>query len=187
MENEKSTKAEENLTIFDIVVFPDERLRMTCDEVKAEEFGTDSLKAMERGLITSMQYYGGVGMAAPQVSINRRMFCFRVTDGRVITAYNPTVMPIGDMAIKMVEGCLSIPKVEEMIERFDKVSLSYKDRNGVEHREIFQGLDAVVVQHENDHLNGVLFIDYLSKLKRDRLIQKLRKGDKKKDSLIQLV
>jgi peptide deformylase len=129
-----------------------------------------------------MYYSDGVGLAAPQVGLSIRLFIVDASSGAdeepelkdfKKVFINPEIIEItGDEWI-MNEGCLSLPEIREDVLRPDKVRIKYFDENFVEHEEEFKGFAGRVVQHEYDHLDGILFIDYLSPLRKRLLKSKL--------------
>ena len=122
----------------------------------------------------------GVGLAAPQLGISQRLLVYRVgPDAPVIALVNPQIEWWSDELEALEEGCLSIPEYYEEVERPAQVKVKFTDLDGRAHEIEADGLLATVLQHEIDHTNGVLFIDHISKLKRDRVIKKFTKAAKR--------
>lgn len=130
----------------------------------------------------TMYYSDGVGLAAPQVGLGIRMFVLDASSGAdeepeladfKKVFINPTILEISGEEWIMNEGCLSLPEIREDVSRPDVVKIRYFDENFVEHEETFKGFAGRVIQHEYDHLEGKLFIDYLSPLRKRLLKSKL--------------
>jgi peptide deformylase len=159
---------------FGIVKYGNRVLRGKGKHV--EEFGPE-LKAlferMERTMIASR----GVGLAAPQVGVSRQIAIMNPEpeDGtKLIKMINPRIVAASDETVKIEEGCLSVPGIRGEVERPARVTVVYQDESGAEHTLEAEGLLARIVQHELDHLNGVLFIDRLSFAKRSLIKAKLK-------------
>jgi peptide deformylase len=141
-----------------------------------DEFGPELaslFERMERTMIASR----GVGLAAPQVGISRQIAIMNPEpeDGtKLIKMINPRIVASSDETVKIEEGCLSVPGVRGEVERPARVTVVYQDESGAEHMLEAEGLLARIVQHELDHLNGVLFIDRLSFAKRSLIKAKLK-------------
>lgn len=154
-----------------ILEFPDPRLRITAKPV-------DTVDAALNGLIDDMfetMYAApGIGLAATQVDVHTRLLVADVSaDGSEPYALiNPEILK-KDGVIVTEEGCLSVPGYYEDVERAEHIRVRYLDRHGVEHEMETQGVLAVCIQHEIDHLDGKLFVDYLSDLKRQRIRKRL--------------
>lgn len=131
-------------------------------------------------MLEAMYAAPGVGLAAPQVAVLRRLIVMDVSKSdeprSPICMFNPEVLSLGDETRLHEEGCLSIPDIYAEVERPASARVRFVDRAGKTQEMECEGLLATVVQHEVDHLDGVLFIDYLSRLKRDRLIRKFHKA-----------
>lgn len=173
--------------ILPVVAYGSPVLRKVCDDITPEYAGLDKLlKDMWETLYNS----SGVGLAAPQ--INRPIRLFLVDTVQIVEDFDdedkrryPGEEPIKQVFInaQMIdesgklwpynEGCLSIPKVREDIQRHSNIRISYLDENFVEHERDFHGITARVIQHEYDHIEGRLFIDYISPLKKRLLKKKL--------------
>ena len=165
------------MAIREIVTFPDERLRQICAPVT--EFD-DALKELTDDMFETMYDDEGIGLAAPQIGIEKRIVVIDIPeeDGKQgknkLVLINPKITAKeGEVASE--EGCLSVPEYRAEVKRFEKITLECRDLNGQKQVYEADGLLAICMQHELDHLDGKLFIDYLSRLKRDRLLTKYRK------------
>lgn len=166
-------------TLLDIITLPDRKLRLTSRAV--ERIDDDTRRFMDR-MLETMYAAPGIGLAAVQVGEPRRLITVDVAEreGEVETPrpmflINPTILWSSDERAVTEEGCLSIPEDYAEVERPAKVRVAYIDRDGKPQEMEADGLLATVIQHEVDHLDGKLFIDYLSKLKRDMVIKKFAK------------
>ena len=139
----------------------------------------NSLKELIEELFEVMDANGGVGLAAPQVGINKRIFVVDTRNkGERLAFINPEILATSDDSIPYEEGCLSIPGVYRVIKRPGSVELSYKTPNGKSDIIKANGLLARVIQHENDHLNGKLFISHLGDEEMQKSIREFRKKNK---------
>jgi peptide deformylase len=164
------------MAILDIIKVPDPLLRKPSAPVERLD---RELERLIDDMLATMYAAPGVGLAAVQVAIPRRVLVMDVVKDenmpkQPIAMVNPEIVEvIGDELRLHEEGCLSIPDVYAELERPNRVRVRYVDRSGQKAEMLCEGMLATVVQHEIDHLNGRLFIDYLSKLKRDVIIRKL--------------
>jgi peptide deformylase len=160
-----------------IITIPDPILRQKAATV---EHVDKALLKLADDMLEAMYAAPGVGLAAPQVAVLRRLIVMDVSKSdeprRPICMFNPQILRLGDETRIHEEGCLSIPDIYAEVERPADVRVRFVDRAGKVQEMDCEGLLATVVQHEVDHLDGVLFIDYLSRLKRDRLIRKFHKA-----------
>jgi peptide deformylase len=160
-----------------IILLPDPILREIALPVESVDDGT---RRLVENMLETMYAAPGVGLAAPQVGISRRILVMdpspKEEEPEPLAMINPEILAFGEEFGLGEEGCLSIPDIFAEVERPALVEVRYLDPDGklVERR--FEGRPAVILQHEVDHLNGVLFIDHLSKLRRDVLIRKFRKA-----------
>lgn len=152
-------------------------LREICTPVS--DYAT--VKDIMSEMLTMIREQRGVGMAAPQIGIGRRfVVMLNPDDGMVYNMINPRVVSLSDKTCKMEEGCLSVldntdtPIFADVI-RPESVSVEWIDENGLAHTENFDGYLARIAQHEIDHLDGKLFIDYLSPIKREQVMRKVKK------------
>ena len=157
-----------------ILEFPDERLRTQAAPVETVD---DEVRQLVDDMLETMYDAYGIGLAATQVDVHRRVIVMDVSDDRShpLVLINPEYRPIGDEREPMSEGCLSIPEYTAEVPRALKVHLKALDRDGQPYELEADGLLAHCIQHECDHLEGVLFVDYLSPLKRERVLKKMHK------------
>ncbi len=156
-----------------ILEFPDPRLRKKAVPVTAVD---DALRQLIDDMFETMYDAPGIGLAATQVDVHRRLLVADVSvekdDPYVLI--NPEIVARDGVEVSE-EGCLSVPGYYEEVERAEHVRVKYLDRNGESIEADFEGLLAVCVQHEIDHLDGRLFVDYLSEAKRQRIRKRLEK------------
>ncbi len=161
------------MAILKILEFPDPRLRKKAVPVDAVD---DDLRRLIDDMFETMYAAPGIGLAATQVDVHRRLLVADVSaekdDPRVLV--NPEILAKDGVAVTE-EGCLSVPGYYEEVERAGHIRVRYLDRDGTAREEDFEGLLAVCVQHEIDHLDGKLFVDYLSEAKRQRIRKRLEK------------
>jgi len=158
-----------------ILTFPDPRLRKVASPVT--KFNK-SLENLVSDMLHTMYEEGGVGLAASQVNIHQRVIVIDFSENRddPMVFINPEVKILNDKSLlSSKEGCLSVPGVEEEITRPDNIYLTWQDIKGSKYEETPSGLLTVCIQHEIDHLEGKLMVDYLSPLKRDRIRKKAKK------------
>ncbi|MBR9651102.1 peptide deformylase [Thalassovita aquimarina] len=160
-----------------ILIHPDPRLKKVCDPVADL---SDDLRTLADDMLETMYEAPGIGLAAPQIGVLDRLIvldCAKEKDEtpRPLIMFNPQVIEASDELSTYEEGCLSIPEQYAEVERPAEVTVQWIDRNGNEQRETFADLWATCVQHEIDHLNGKLFIDYLKPLKRQMITRKMQK------------
>lgn len=160
-----------------ILEYPDERLRNRAAPVETVD---DEVRRLVDDMLETMYDARGIGLAATQVDVHRRVIVMDVSDDRSspLVLINPEVAPIGEEREPMQEGCLSIPEYYADVPRALRVHLKALDRDGQPYELEADGLLAHCIQHEHDHLEGVLFVDYLSPLKRDRVMKKMQKRHK---------
>jgi len=167
------------MSVREIIILPDKRLRLVSKPVG--KLDADTRKLID-DMFATMYAAPGIGLAAIQVGEPKRIITLdlakkdQAKEPRVII--NPEVLWSSDEKAKYEEGCLSIPEYYEEVERPAAVKVKYLDVDGKAQEIEANGLLATVLQHEIDHLNGVLFIDHISKLKRDRVIKKFAKAAK---------
>jgi peptide deformylase len=170
------------MALRDIIVLPDKRLREKSDPVKAVDA---EVRALVDDMFDTMYKAPGVGLAAIQIGIPRRIVT--VDTAKKDEPKNPQVFINPEIVWRSEEkntyeeGCLSIPEYYEEVERPTQVKVRYMGLDGKTQEVVASGLLATVLQHEIDHINGVLFIDHISKLKRDRVIKKFAKAAKRAD------
>ncbi len=163
-----------------VLIHPDPRLKKVCAPVA----GVDAaVRALMADLLQTMYDAPGIGLAAPQVGVLSQVIVIDCNTGEdeppdPVCLANPEITWASEELREHEEGCLSIPDVYAMITRPDAVRVRYLDREGAEVEREFHGVQATCIQHEIDHLNGVLFIDHISRLKRDRVVKKFAKAAK---------
>jgi peptide deformylase len=158
-----------------ILIHPDPRLRKPCDTVMAV---TNDVRALARDMLETMYDAPGIGLAAPQVGAMQRvlvMDCIKEGTPRPMVLINPAVVWQSEDMTSYEEGCLSIPDQYAEVRRPGQVRVQWLGLDGVVLDEQFEGLWATCVQHEIDHLDGKLFIDYLGPLKRQMITRKMEK------------
>ena len=156
-----------------ILEFPDPRLRIKAKPVEVVD---DSLRALIDDMFETMYDAPGIGLAATQVDVHRRLLVADVSSEKddPWVLINPVIVEKDGVEVSE-EGCLSVPGYYEEVERAERVKVRHLDRDGNEVENVFEGLLAVCVQHEMDHLDGKLFVDYLSEAKRQRIRKRLEK------------
>jgi peptide deformylase len=171
------------MAVREIIKLPDKRLRLKSEPVKHVDAG---IKKLVDDMFETMYDAPGIGLAAIQLGVAKRVVVMDLSkkedDHKPQVFINPEVTWKSDETAKYEEGCLSIPEYYEEVERPAEVKVKYLDLDGKSHEVKVKGLLATCIQHEVDHTNGVLFIDYLSKLKRDRVIKKFAKAAKKEEA-----
>ena len=160
-----------------ILIHPDPRLKKLCDPVTEI---TSDLRKLAEDMLETMYDAPGVGLAAPQVGVTRRLIvmdCIKAPGevAQPVILFNPKILWSSDELTTYEEGCLSIPDHYADVQRPDRVRVGFTDHTGTEREEDYAGLWATCVQHEIDHLNGKLFIDYLGPLKRQMITRKMEK------------
>ena len=160
-----------------ILIHPDPRLKKVCSPVTDI---TDDLRRLADDMLETMYDAPGIGLAAPQVGVTERLVvldCVKdeAEKPRPLVMFNPEIVAVSDQVSVYEEGCLSIPEQYAEVTRPAEVTVRWTDRDGREQREDFAGLWATCVQHEIDHLDGKLFIEYLTPLKRQLITRKMVK------------
>jgi peptide deformylase len=168
------------MALREIIKLPDKRLRLKSEPVKRIDAG---IRKLVDDLFETMYDAPGIGLAAIQIGVAKRVVTMDLSkkedDHKPLVFINPEVTWKSADTSKYEEGCLSIPDYYEEVERPAQVKVKYLDLDGNEQEIEAAGLFATCLQHEIDHTNGVLFIDHISKLKRDRIIKKFTKAAKK--------
>lgn len=165
------------MAILNILEFPDSRLRTIAKPVAIVD---DGIRQLVDDMFETMYEAPGIGLAATQVNVHKRVVVMDLSEDRTEPRVfiNPEIEMLTDEMDQYQEGCLSVPGFYENVDRPQKVRIKALDRDGQPYELIAEGLLAVCIQHECDHLNGKLFVDYLSNLKRDRIKKKLEKQHK---------
>lgn len=169
------------MTIKPLIILPDPVLRQVSKPI--ERVDAD-LQRLSDDMLETMYDAPGIGLAAIQIGVARRMLVIDLSkegeDKQPLVFINPEIVSSSDDRSVYEEGCLSIPDYYAEVERPAKVTVKYLDREGKEQSVEADGLLATCLQHEIDHLNGVLFIDHISRLKREMVIKKFTKASKSK-------
>ena len=161
------------MAIRPIIRFPDPRLRQKAGAVVTFD---DGLRSLAQDLAETMRAAPGIGITAPHIGVLKRLVVIQLENDASPHFYvNPQIVWASPERIRHAEGSVSMPGVTDEIERHARVRVGYQDLDGMERGEEAEGLMAVCHQHEIDQLDGIFWIDRLSKLKRDRLIKKFEK------------
>jgi peptide deformylase len=167
------------MTVREIIKLPDKRLRLVSEPVKRVDAG---LRKLVEDMFETLYAAPGIGLAGIQVGVAKRVIIMDLSkkdDTRKPEVFiNPEITRASEEKSSYEEGCLSIPEYYEEVERPAVVKVKYLDLGGKAREVEASGLLATCLQHEIDHLNGILFIDHISKLKRDRVIKKFAKAAK---------
>lgn len=165
------------MAILDILEFPDLRLRKKASPIT--QFNEALSKTID-DMFETMYAAPGIGLAATQIDLHKQLIVIDTSDNKdePLVFINPQIEIIDQTPEEYDEGCLSVPGYYETVSRPRKVRVKALDRNGQAFEIETDGLLATCIQHENDHLNGKLFVDYLSTLKRERIRSKLVKAQK---------
>ena len=172
------------MAIREIIILPDKQLRLVSKPIVKV---TSEIRKLADDMFETMYDAPGIGLAAIQVAEPLRLITMDLArkneDGEITPQprvfINPEILSSSEETSVYEEGCLSIPEYYEEVERPAKVRVRFTDLDGKVHEEDAEGIYATCIQHEIDHLNGVLFVDYLSKLKRDRVLKKFAKAAKR--------
>ena len=161
------------MALLPILTYPDPRLR---EKARPVEVVDTALRELIDDMAQTMYAAKGIGLAATQVGVAQRVVVMDLSPehDRLQVLINPTITARDGVQV-CEEGCLSVPEVFEEVERAERITVNYLDRDGQAQQMDADGLLAVCVQHEIDHLDGKLFVDYLSRLKQDRLRKKADK------------
>jgi peptide deformylase len=169
----------EAMTIKPLIILPDPLLRQLSKPIEQVD---SEITRLADDMLETMYDAPGIGLAAIQIGVPRRMLVIDVSreeeENRPLVFINPQIVKSSDERSVYEEGCLSIPDYYAEVERPAVVTVSYVDREGKEQMLDADGLLATCLQHEIDHLNGVLFIDHISRLKREMVIKKFTKAAK---------
>jgi len=169
------------MALLQILEFPDPRLRTRAVPV---EQVTDRIQTLIDDMFETMYAAPGIGLAASQIDVHERIIVMDLSDDHSAPRVfiNPEIKVIDEELGSYDEGCLSVPGFYETVERPKVISVKALDRDGSPFTEELDGLMAICLQHEIDHLEGKLFVDYLSALKRQRIRGKLVKDQKRRES-----
>ncbi|MDB5464023.1 MAG: polypeptide deformylase [Phenylobacterium sp.] len=167
------------MALRDILVVPDPVLKQVSAPVAAVD---DELRALMDDMLETMYAAPGIGLAAIQIGVPKRVIVMDIArqDEPKAPRYfvNPQILWASEETLPYEEGCLSVPEIYDEVERPARVKLRYLNYQGETIEEEAEGLYAVCIQHEMDHLDGVLFIDHLSRLKREQAVKKVKKQAK---------
>ncbi len=161
------------MAILDILIYPDDNLAKVCQPVETIDA---QLNTFIDNMFDTMYEHEGIGLAAPQVNVLKRVITIDIEGDKTnqIVLINPEIIESsGETGIE--EGCLSIPGCRALVPRKEKLTVKALNRQGQEFVLEADGLLAICIQHEIDHLNGVLFVDHISQLKRQRIKEKMLK------------
>ena len=140
-------------------------------------------KTIVENMAEAMEKYGGLGLSANQVGLPYKMFVMKTADKGTVGFFNPKITRVSQETDNLKEGCLSFPDIYLMIKRSKTIELEYQDEQGESHTLVLEGMDARCVQHECDHLNGILFIQRASRLKLERDLKGKTKREKEKNRI----
>ena len=165
------------MAVLKILIFPDQRLRTIAKEVVVID---DEIKALVSSLLETMYEGNGIGLSATQVNIHKRILVVDVTDEKdsPLVLINPKIKVLNKEEKIYSEGCLSVPGFFEEVSRPSEINITALNIEGERFTIMATDLLAVAVQHEMDHLDGKIFVDFLSNLKRQRIKSKLLKISK---------
>ena len=167
------------MAVLEILEFPDPRLRTVAAPVTEV---TDELRTLIDDMFETMYDAPGIGLAATQVNVHRRLLVIDISEdhSEPLVFINPEVEVLDPELGEYDEGCLSVPGFYETVNRPRRVRVTAMDRNGETFTRELEGLLAICLQHEIDHLDGKLFVDYISPLKRQRIRKKLEKAHRQR-------
>ena len=165
--------------ILPIMALGNQVLKLKAKEIKNDHKNLDKLI---QDMWETMYNANGVGLAAPQIGLSIRIFILDASsrDGekKPMTMINPKIISLDENKVPYEEGCLSFPEHFAEIDRPEKIKMEYLDEDNSKKISTFSGFESRIIQHELDHLNGILFVDHLSRIKRDVIIRKMRKYKK---------
>ena len=164
------------MAVLNILRYPDPRLEKVAKPVARVD---DSIRQLVRDMAETMYAAPGIGLAATQVDVHRRVIVLDVSDARdqLLVLINPEIVML-EGGQECEEGCLSVPGVYDVVKRAEKVKVRALDGAGQPFELLAEGLLAVCIQHEMDHLEGKVFVEYLSRLKQSRIRSKLQKQER---------
>lgn len=157
--------------IYEIKKYGEPVLREIAQRV--EKIDDEILEILDN-MVETMYETKGVGLAAPQVGISKRMFVCDQGDGVVRKIINPTITPLTDKLIDCEEGCLSVPGIYKKVQRPERIKIEYTNEKGEDVVEEAEGLLAIIMQHEYDHLEAILFVDRISPVAKRMISKKLQ-------------
>ena len=162
------------MAVLDILRYPDPRLHKVARPLERVD---DEVRRLVRDMAETMYAAPGIGLAATQVDVHRRVIVIDTSETRdqLLVLINPEIVRASDELQECEEGCLSVPGVYETVARAAKVTVRALDANGIAFERDAEGMLAVCIQHEIDHLEGKVFVEYLSRLKRSRIKARMEK------------
>jgi peptide deformylase len=164
------------MALLDIVIVPDQRLKTRCEPVGEI---TAAIRKLAQDMLETMYDAPGIGLAAPQVGVLKRLVVLDVADEEAprkpLVMINPEITWKSEESRTYQEGCLSIPEIYGDVTRPEKIKVRYTDLENQTHEIEADGLLSTCIQHEIDHIDGVLFIDHMSSLKRSMILRKMTK------------
>ena len=171
-----ATSTRKAMSQLPIIIAPDPRLKVKSELVEEID---DAVRSLIDDMVSTMYAAPGVGLAAAQVGTHKRIIVVDPQDGngnpRLTRLINPEIIAVSDNAVMREEGCLSLPEFYEPLERPDEVEVRYTDYDGNEQSLAANGLLARCILHELDHLDGIIFVDHMSAVKRNIILRKLTK------------
>jgi peptide deformylase len=164
------------MAILQILHYPDERLHTIAKPVAVVD---DAIRQLVADMADTMYAAPGIGLAATQVDVHQRVIVIDISEnhGQLLTLINPEITRAEGQA-EHEEGCLSVPGIYDRVSRAERITVRALDRDGKPFSLDAEGLLAVCIQHEIDHLQGKVFVEYLSRLKQNRIRQKLKKRER---------
>ena len=170
------------MAVLKLYEYPHPILRQKCEKVSIVD---DEMRIFLNDMLETMYADKGCGLAAPQVGVSKRVVVLDYAteedeEKKPMFLVNPEIIWKSEEKVMFCEGCLSLPDQRADVERHEKVRVHFIDYHGQEQEVLADGLLAIILQHEIDHLDGILYIDHLSRLKRERLLKKLEKHREEK-------
>lgn len=159
--------------IYEIKKYGEAVLKEVAKEVDLNEINDDFRKFLD-DMVETMYATDGIGLAAPQIGVSKRVFVCDNGEGVVRKVINPIITPLTEDTQEYEEGCLSVPGIFKKVERPKKINIKYINENGESVEENLEGFLPVVMQHENDHLNGILFVEKVSPMAKRMIAKKLQ-------------
>jgi peptide deformylase len=164
------------MALLGILRYPDPRLHRVAEPVREVD---ESIRQLVRDMAETMYTAPGIGLAATQVDVHKRVIVIDIseTHDQLLVLINPQILD-ADGQIECEEGCLSVPGIFDMVTRAERIRVRSLDLQGASFELDASGLLAVCIQHEMDHLEGKVFVEYLSRLKQERIVKKLKKMER---------
>lgn len=165
------------MALLPILYYPDQRLHKVAQPVRAVD---DRIRILIDDMLETMYEAGGIGLAATQIDVHERLVVMDTSEERnqPVVLINPEITWMGEERVKGEEGCLSVPGIYDGVERATAVKVTALDRDGLPRTIEAEGMQAICIQHELDHLEGKVFVEYLSPLKQGRIKTKMVKAQK---------